>query len=337
MESSTSMRVTSRKLFALLEVIGILVVGWSLTRVVISLTGAPPLQEHLDLFIQGESSDFSELTKIGFLTLFIQFCCLMIPAYLVTRFVGKRGLKSFGVGSSTLSLSENIRMGVVIFCLVGIPMKLLLLSFNFFDLGTVPDYWALFDKDWNLSFWLFMAVGSYVVIPVFEEIFYRGYALGRLELDAGFSAVILVSVLFALVHFQYFITDMFNIGMLLSLFLLALGMGFSRSVTGSIIAPITIHALMNIPLEYPYDSIALIAMFFVVALEHQTISEMLTQFTQLAKKTSPSDLALVIVVVAFAAGMNNYPSVAVIGFASLLIVSLIYQRTGRRSENITAP
>ncbi len=309
--------------------IGILVVGWTLTRVLIPVAGVAPLQEQLQQFIQGDSNDFLGLAGTGFLTLLMQFCCLMIPAWLVSRFVGKRGLKDFGIGNSRVTFFENIQLGVILFCLAGIPMKVLLLSNQFFDLGMVPAYWALFDKDWNLSFWVFMAVGSYLVIPVFEEIFYRGYAFGRMHRELGFFAVILVAVLFASVHFQYYVADIFNTWMLLSLLVLAIAMGFARHLTGSIAAPVTIHALMNIPFSYPYDIPMLLAMLVILLLARKKLAGLLAEFARELRSIDKKDHALLLVIVFFAAGMLHYPEVTVVGFATLLVVSLTVQIRNR--------
>ena len=315
-----------KKLLATFEVIGILAIGWTLTRVLTAAFNVPSLQEHLDEAVLSENPRFLYLAGVGFLTLLIQFLCLMVPAYLLTRLLHKKGPRSFGITKGSVPLKENLLAGVVVFCLLGIPMKLLLIANHFADLGTVPSYWELFNKDWNFGFWIFMAVGSYAVIPIFEELFYRGYAQFRLEKAFGFFSVLLISLLFTLVHLQYFIADGFNIGMLFSLFTLALGMAFLRHLHVSILAPIIIHSLMNIPLKYPYDVFVLAMMVLVLVLQRKRVVQLATSaIHELRNVAVASNLLFLMIVVAFAFGMNSAPEVTLVVSVSLFVISLATQ------------
>ena len=176
-----------------------------------------------------------------------------------------------------------------------------------------------------------MAVGSYAIIPIFEELFYRGYAQLRFEKEFKFFAVLLISLLFTSTHFQYFIADMFNIGMLLSLFILALGMAFSRYLHLSIIAPIIIHSLMNIPIKYPYDMFVLAIMILVVIFLRKRIAKLITISINDLKKTNfKGNSVFLIIVIAFALGMNFIPEITLIVLVLLFIVSLIIQILDKR-------
>lgn len=76
------------------------------------------------------------------------------------------------------------------------------------------------------------------VAPVFEEFFFRGFAYPALKQRWGtWKALITVSAVFAVVHLH-----VPSIG---PLFTLALGLGLAYELTGSLIAPITMHALFN--------------------------------------------------------------------------------------------
>ncbi|MGH1363684.1 MAG: CPBP family intramembrane glutamic endopeptidase [Calditrichia bacterium] len=325
------------KFLAILEVIGVLVIGWTLTRILVTALGVPPLQEYLDKAILSDNPDFLYLSKIGFLTLLIQFLCLMIPAYIITKLLHKGGLKSFGITTGNKPLKETVLTGFVLFCLLGIPMKLLLIANHFTNLGMIPSYWEVFNKDWNVGFWIFMAVGSYAVIPVFEELFYRGYAQFRLEKEFKFFAILFISLLFTLSHFQYFIPDMFNIGMLFSLFLLAIGMAFSRYLNVSIIAPIVIHSLMNIPLKYPYDLFVLAAMILGLVILRKRVAKLITDSIDESKNTNYLENSLfLIIILAFALGMNFTPEITLIAFIFLFIVSLIVQILSKRGHKVKA-
>jgi membrane protease YdiL (CAAX protease family) len=310
---------------------GVLVVGWTLTRLVAVGLHVPPLDEVLDEFIKGPGSDFNRLTRIGFVTLSIQFLCLMTPAVLIRILLHKRRLADLGLTRGDRTIHGSVGLGTALFCVAGIPMKALLLANHYLPLGTPPSYWAIFEKDWNFSFWIFMAVGSYLVIPVFEETFYRGYAQGRLAEELGFGGALFVAGLFTASHLQYLIADAFNVWMLVSLFVLALAMAFSRQMTGSIVAAVVIHALMNVPIAYPYDIAVLAVMLVAAALVRRRIAVLTRAFLQQVKSAGARDLLLLSALVcAFAAGMSLYPESTILTLAVLLLLSLAVQIADRR-------
>jgi membrane protease YdiL (CAAX protease family) len=77
-----------------------------------------------------------------------------------------------------------------------------------------------------------------VVAPVFEEFFFRGFAYPALKQRWGTGrALLMVSAAFAAIHL--------HAPSLGPLFALAIGLGLSYEFTGSLLAPITLHALFN--------------------------------------------------------------------------------------------
>lgn len=76
------------------------------------------------------------------------------------------------------------------------------------------------------------------VAPVFEEVFFRGFAYPAIKQRFGMAAgLIIVSAAFALVHFHG--------PSAVPLFALALGLGLAYELSGSLLAPITMHLLFN--------------------------------------------------------------------------------------------
>ena len=76
------------------------------------------------------------------------------------------------------------------------------------------------------------------VAPVFEEFFFRGFAYPALKQRWGTCwALVIVSAAFAAIHL--------HVPSLGPLFALAIGLGLSYEYTGSLLAPITVHALFN--------------------------------------------------------------------------------------------
>jgi CAAX protease family protein len=76
------------------------------------------------------------------------------------------------------------------------------------------------------------------IAPVFEEFFFRGFAYPALKQRWGtWRALVIVSAAFAAIHL--------HAPSLGPLFALAIGLGLSYEFTGSLLAPITVHALFN--------------------------------------------------------------------------------------------
>lgn len=76
------------------------------------------------------------------------------------------------------------------------------------------------------------------VAPVFEEFLFRGFAYPVLKQRFGLGpAWLLVAAVFALSHW--------HAPSFLPLFVFALGLGLAYELTGSLVAPITMHALFN--------------------------------------------------------------------------------------------
>ena len=315
-----------KKLLAIFEILGIIAGGWILTTVFINLFNVAPLQELLDKAIATNAPDYLRLAEVGFYTLFIQFLCLIIPAYLVTRFLHKGNFKRFGITKGKASFRENIEQSIILFCLLGIPMKVLLILHHFIDVGTEPYYWELFNKEWTLGFWVFLAVGSYLFIPIFEELFYRGYAQYRLEKEFSFLAVPLISLLFISVHLQYFVPDVLNIGLLIGFFILSLGKAFLRFRLVSIVGPIIIHSLMNVPLEFPYDAFILALMIVVVITMRKKILAIYEDFiSELKTSNLKANSIYFLCIILFASGMFVLPEITLAVLVVLLIVSLVVQ------------
>ena len=98
----------------------------------------------------------------------------------------------------------------------------------FFALGPQPAFWALLDNNWTPSFWLFLAVSSFVVTPIFEELFYRGYCQARLEEDfGGVGAIVIVALFMTLGHTQYQHANILSIGTIVCLIPMMLGLGYA--------------------------------------------------------------------------------------------------------------
>ena len=85
---------------------------------------------------------------------------------------------------------------------------------------------------------ILLVLFALVIAPVFEEIVFRGFAYPALKARFGAgNALLIVSVFFALMH-----AHLPSAG---PLFVLSLALGFAYEYTGSIVTPITLHAVFN--------------------------------------------------------------------------------------------
>ncbi len=113
---------------------------------------------------------------------------------------------------------------------------------------------AFFSMSWmRWQFWLFAGAASYAVIPVVEELFYRGYCQRRLAEDWGDGpAIVGGACLFTLSHYQYQIPNLYNAGMIVGLFLSAIGIGIVFAWTRSLVPGIIAHAIIDVPATTPW-------------------------------------------------------------------------------------
>ena len=83
-----------------------------------------------------------------------------------------------------------------------------------------------------------LVVFAIVIAPVFEEFMFRGFAYPALKQRFGmWRALTLVSTAFAISHL--------HVPSFVPLFVLAMGLGLAYEWTGSLLAPVTMHALFN--------------------------------------------------------------------------------------------
>ena len=85
---------------------------------------------------------------------------------------------------------------------------------------------------------IMIAISAILIAPIAEEIVFRGYIYTAVKRFSGrLFATVLSSLLFGVVHF--------NISALIPLVFLALILALAYELSGSIWAPISIHALFN--------------------------------------------------------------------------------------------
>lgn len=175
--------------------------------------------------------------------------------------------RRLGLGSAGQRLLPLLMLGLLAACLLA-PWHLgLLLADARWDLGpTEPWRQALLDAPQTWDFWVLMAVASYGLVPVLEELFYRGVLQGRLQqvMPPGL-AILLSSLLFALSHSQYHQPNLLNLGTFVFLLATALVLGGLYWRTGSLWPGMLAHGVINLPAQQGAMGLLVVALMLGVA------------------------------------------------------------------------
>ena len=97
--------------------------------------------------------------------------------------------------------------------------------------------WAL-TGDMSAGMRVYLMILAVCIAPLFEELLFRGIGLPLISKGLGVpGGVIAVSIFFAIIHF--------HLPALVPLFIIASAFSIAYIYTGSMVVPITMHALFN--------------------------------------------------------------------------------------------
>jgi membrane protease YdiL (CAAX protease family) len=325
----------ANKAAALLEVLGVFIVGNFTAGYVGKLIGVRPLGPVLVSTIRSADPDFVPLTIAFLQTILVQYICLLPPAFAIGWWRRRLKPRHYGVTRAGKSGLELVGLGLLAVALVGMPIKLLWVAKRFIPLGEGSPIWMLLDKSWTPSFWLFFAVASFTLVPVLEELFYRGYCQTRLEEEfGGAGAIVIVTLFMTLGHSQYHHLSVLSIGTIFGMIPLILGMGYVYWRTRSLIPAIILHAMVNVPTKGIYDFLLPAAMLVVLILFGRKWVSMVQDFWRLMSGKEWKRAALLGSVLAIGAvlGFESWPEVFVpLGFLGL-VVALVTLFLGGRTN-----
>lgn len=167
-------------------------------------------------------------------------------------------------GAPTLPLPQLILFGLA----VAIPLGLMVMlprwyHYEVAPLGEARAIWDLiYTSPWTLEFWLFMAISSFLLIPIVEEVFFRGYFLGSLQqVFSPFWTITISAAIFAIVHLQYAKLDPFALYSMLMVFIASAAFAWTVLATRSVVPAIVAHAYGNFPQPLswtPYEIVLII-------------------------------------------------------------------------------
>ncbi len=260
---------------AALEILAIFL-GGSLLAILISRTiGLASLRERLVAQLAEPEPPFLRLSWAVGADLLLRYAILFALAYAVGRWHRRRTLATYGVTRAGRAAGFHLKVGVLLFAVGVFVPKLLIFLRDFIDLGAAPERWeTLIQHHGSLPFWIYMAVGSYGLVPILEELFFRGYVQTRVTEDFGPAIGILITALaFSVSHTHFFIASVFSLGMLGGLFFSALLLSYARYRTGSVIPGIIAHALGNVPVVDTSLLMTLLLMLVLMIWYRRSLSE----------------------------------------------------------------
>ena len=292
-QDNTSLSPGWRKATAILEVLGIYAAGQLLGMLLFAVMGsllAIPLKNPLlEITASATQSDLYRITWHLLVLLLCQYAGWMASAFAVGWWHRRRTPAQYGLTLAARSIGFTLKTGVVVFVVAELITKILSLLDTLVPMGSqIAWREAIYQLNWNTpAFWLFMAVGSYGLVPILEELFYRGYIQRRLEEDLGAPVAILASAfLFAFSHSQYLILNPFNIGMLLSTIFGAIVWGYIFYRTRSLLVTIIAHSIVNIPIRGIGLWVEIVAMLVVIVIARREIIRALVDGWRLVRSIS---------------------------------------------------
>jgi len=182
----------------------------------------------------------TSLTSLLLVQLVVQ-CGFVFGLGYYLRVRNVRWQEAFGFHRATLPAALG---SGALFCLASAP-PLVVVTFAYErvlrSLGwpiTAQDIVQQFVTTTSIPTLGLLIVFAVVVAPIFEELLFRGFAYPALKERVGtVGALLLVSALFALMHA--------HVASAAPLFALGLALVFAYEYTGSIVAPMALHALFN--------------------------------------------------------------------------------------------
>ncbi len=320
---------------ALLEVLALPVMGVVLALLIAAALGVGLSNPLINLRPDALPDSWLPLAAdlLQVLTLQYTGCFLLMVAILWPR----RELtpKRLGLTSNGFAWSHLLAMGLLLACLL-VPLQMALLGADaHWDLGeTSPWRRALLDAPRSADFWLLMAVASFGLVPLLEEVFYRGFLQGRLQqVMSPAHAIVLISTLFTLSHSQYHQPSVINIATALFVFCSSLVFGWLYWKTGSIWPSVLLHGTVNVPWPSGSGAVALGAVLLTVALmTHRRWRPWLGELHEMLRLQAlrRALLAPMLLTVLFGVGFTLAGAVIVPVAALMLVAGLLWRWRLRR-------
>ena len=250
---------------ALLEVLGIYLTGALLNDQIVNLLVHWRLLSSANPFdlltVHTTNADLLFASRQLFLALVLLYGSYFVLIIPINWWYRQRGRAAYGLTRARRPWKALILAALATAVLTQWPVLLHTLVDAIHPLGAMePWRQAFFDMSWRRwQFWLFAAILSYALIPVLEELIFRGYYQRRLAEDWGDGpAIIGTACFFTFAHRQYLIANAYNSTMIASLLCLAIGLGVVFAWTRSLIPSMIAHAIINVPMTPLWQGVLLV-------------------------------------------------------------------------------
>jgi membrane protease YdiL (CAAX protease family) len=210
-----------RRVAAVVEVLGIFLAGGLVTDQLARLSGIPVMNPLGGLTVHMSGSELITAARQLFILLIFQYAGYFLLIIPINWWHRRRGASAYGLTKAGHSWRLLLLAGLGTAALSEWPVLGVGFLNSLHPSETAPWRQAFFDMSWRRwEFWLFSAVMSWALIPVLEEVFFRGYCQRRLAEDWGDGPAILgTACLFTFEHTQYQIPSAYNAGMIAGLFM----------------------------------------------------------------------------------------------------------------------
>jgi membrane protease YdiL (CAAX protease family) len=248
-----------KQIFAISEVLAVFFIGSVIAQFLFTLAG---VTGHPLVALVAENPDMIaiaiDLTKLLLLQFAGWFALLLLFTWL-----NEHKLKSeLKLSLSGRTISQLIAIGLFAWCIGDLANKVVFLLDQTYSIGvSVPWREALLNGERNTGWWLIMFIGSFGLIPILEEVFWRGYVQSKLiRCLSPTSGILVTAGLFVFSHAQYHQLDLYHCATLIALSISALALGWVTHKTNSIIPAIVMHAMLNFPLDGNYLALIVLLM-----------------------------------------------------------------------------
>lgn len=228
----------------------VLVMGASLAvATLVQQNLSPDLMETLGV-ATGQAPDFMAASEVMGIQIAAQYGALLGLVALVGYLRGRRRLTDYAIAPPRHH-KHPMAYGVAAGLIAGIVPSLVFILQDLAPIGSNTPFWEVqANVDWDWPFWLFTGIASYGVIAIVEEMAWRGYVQGRLmEGFAPGAAILITTLVFALLHVQYLQADAALQLTFAGLIFGSLIFSVSTYRTGSLVPAIIAHAIINTPMS----------------------------------------------------------------------------------------
>lgn len=231
---------------ALVEVLAVLAIANIATILTSRALGLSSFREEIAAVPEGALSNYYTLALISVGQLLFKWGIAFGLAYLIGKWHRSRRLGEYGVSKGSGSLGSYLALGIVAGLVLGF-LSDFIVQVDIYVNGSTDLVASAEASRGTLGFWVLNAASAFVLPPILEELWMRGYAQTRLAEDYGVGTAIWFSAfIFAFAHTHFIQPDLFNIATLISIVISGAVLGYLFHITGSLIPPILAHAVINL-------------------------------------------------------------------------------------------